>query len=132
MTFLVNYLVLGEAGLATARRLQAELGGVIHGYGKRVQGANIRPFDDVAATLRNCFAAGQPLIALCAAGIVIRHLAPVLSGKHDDAPVLALAEDGSAIVPLLGGIDISPVLLILLLYFVQNLLLHDLAPRMLG
>ncbi len=103
MTFLVNYLVLGEAGLATARRLQAELGGVIHGYGKRVQGANIRPFDDVAATLRNCFAAGQPLIALCAAGIVIRHLAPVLSGKHDDAPVLALAEDGSAIVPLLGG-----------------------------
>ncbi len=36
------------------------------------------------------------------------------------------------IVPLLGGIDISPVLLILLLYFVQNLLRHDLAPRMLG
>ncbi len=103
MNYSLNYLVLGETGLATARRLQAELGGVIHGYGKRVQAADVRPFDDVAAALRDCFATGEPLIALCAAGIVIRHLAPSLGNKHDDAPVLALAEDGSAVVPLLGG-----------------------------
>ena len=103
MNYSLNYLVLGETGLATARRLQAELGGVIHGYGKRVQAADVRPFVDVAAALRDCFATGEPLIALCAAGIVIRHLAPSLGNKHDDAPVLALAEDGSAVVPLLGG-----------------------------
>ena len=99
----MKYLVLSEAGLTTARRVQAVLGGVIHGYGKRVEATDVRPFDDVAAALRDCFAAGQPLIALCAAGIVIRHLAPVLGSKHDDAPVLALAEDGGAVVPLLGG-----------------------------
>ncbi len=99
----MNYLILGETGLATARRLQSELGGVIHGYDKRVQAADVRPFDDAAAALRNCFASGEPLVALCAAGIVIRHLAPSLGNKHDDAPVLAVAEDGSAVVPLLGG-----------------------------
>ena len=99
----MNYLVLSETGLATARRLQAALGGVIHGYGKRVQAPDVRPFDDVGAALRDAFATGRPLVALCAAGIVIRHLAPVLGGKLDDAPVLALAEDGSAVVPLLGG-----------------------------
>ena len=99
----MNYLVLNETGLATARALQARLGGVIHGYGKRVQAEDVRPFDDVGAALRDRFASGQPLIALCAAAIVIRHLAPILAGKHEDAPVLALAEDGSAIVPLLGG-----------------------------
>jgi len=99
----MNYLVLSNAGLDTARRLQAALGGVIHGYGKRIQAADVRAFDDVAAALRDNFNTGEPLIALCAAGIVIRHLAPVLGNKHDDAPVLALAEDGSAIVPLLGG-----------------------------
>lgn len=99
----MNYLVLSETGLATARRLQAELGGVIHGYAKRVTAADVRPFDDVGAALRTHFSQGDPVVALCAAGIVIRHLAPALDDKHVDAPVLALAEDGSAVTPLLGG-----------------------------
>ncbi|HSC83520.1 MAG TPA: precorrin-3B C(17)-methyltransferase, partial [Pseudomonas sp.] len=45
-----------------------------------------------------------PIIALCAAGIVIRSLAPLLASKGAEPPVLALAEDGSAVVPLLGGL----------------------------
>ena len=43
-------------------------------------------------------------IALCAAGIVIRTLAPLLLEKGAEPPVLAVAEDGSAVVPLLGGL----------------------------
>jgi YggT family protein len=35
------------------------------------------------------------------------------------------------IVPNLGGIDVSPVILILILIFIQNLLLHDLGPALL-
>ncbi|MEX1303672.1 MAG: YggT family protein [Rhodovibrionaceae bacterium] len=35
------------------------------------------------------------------------------------------------IVPNLGGIDVSPVILILLLIFIQNLLVRDLAPALL-
>jgi len=34
------------------------------------------------------------------------------------------------IVPNLGGIDISPMVLILLLIFLRNLLLYDVAPAM--
>jgi cobalt-precorrin 5A hydrolase/precorrin-3B C17-methyltransferase len=34
---------------------------------------------------------------------MIRALGPVLDSKHDEPPVLAIAEDGSAVVPLLGG-----------------------------
>ena len=34
-------------------------------------------------------------------------------------------------LPDLGGIDISPVIVILLLYFLQNLLRHDIAPALL-
>ncbi|MEK1844143.1 MAG: precorrin-3B C(17)-methyltransferase, partial [Pseudomonas sp.] len=45
-----------------------------------------------------------PIIALCAAGIVIRTLAPLLLEKGAEPPVLAVAEDGSAVVPLLGGL----------------------------
>ena len=43
-------------------------------------------------------------MALCAAGIVIRSLAPLLQNKRAEPPVLAVAEDGSAVVPLLGGL----------------------------
>ncbi len=53
--------------------------------------------------LRHLFAQGRPIIGVCAAGILIRALAPVLADKRDEPPVLAIAEDGSAVVPLLGG-----------------------------
>ncbi len=49
------------------------------------------------------FAAGRPVVALCAAGIVVRKLAPHLGDKRDEPPVIAVAEDGSSVVPLLGG-----------------------------
>ena len=42
---------------------------------------------------------------MCAAGILIRTIAPLLSDKRYEPPVLAVAEDGSAVVPLLGGLQ---------------------------
>ncbi len=56
-----------------------------------------------AASLVSAFIARRPIVAVCAAGIVIRKLAPHLGHKADDPPVVAVAEDGSAAVPLLGG-----------------------------
>ncbi|MEO0910794.1 MAG: cobalamin biosynthesis protein, partial [Pseudomonadota bacterium] len=38
-----------------------------------------------------------------ASGAVIRLLADVLDDKHSEPPVIAIAEDGSSVVPLLGG-----------------------------
>jgi cobalt-precorrin 5A hydrolase/precorrin-3B C17-methyltransferase len=56
-----------------------------------------------AASLVGAFIARRSIVAVCAAGIVIRKLAPHLGHKADDPPVVAVAEDGSAAVPLLGG-----------------------------
>jgi len=49
------------------------------------------------------FAEGHAIVGICAAGILIRGLAPLLADKRAEPPVVALAEDGSVAVPLLGG-----------------------------
>ena len=97
-------VVLGERSLGLARRVQAALpGAVIHGFAGRVSGADVL-FEDFGVSLRRLFADDVPIVAISAAGIVIRTLAPLLKDKRAEPPVLALAEDGSAIVPLLGGL----------------------------
>ncbi|MDS0851349.1 precorrin-3B C(17)-methyltransferase [Burkholderia cenocepacia] len=96
-------VILGAGALDTARRIQARYPGArVHGLASRVD-ADV-PFDELGAHLRELYARGQPIVALCAAGIVIRCLAPALADKGVEPPVLAVAEDGSAVVPLLGGL----------------------------
>ncbi|MCP2138744.1 UNVERIFIED_ORG: cobalt-precorrin 5A hydrolase/precorrin-3B C17-methyltransferase [Pseudomonas poae] len=75
----------------------------VHGLAGRVDGAD-QVYGEFGATLRQLYQQGTPLIALCAAGIVIRTLAPLLLEKGEEPAVLAVAEDGSAVVPLLGGL----------------------------
>ncbi|SER16516.1 cobalt-precorrin 5A hydrolase / precorrin-3B C17-methyltransferase [Faunimonas pinastri] len=94
------FVALTEAGVALARRGTASLGGEVHA---KAPLAADRSFTDTAAHLRALFSEGRPIVGICAAGILIRILAPVLTDKHTDAPVLTVAEDGSAVVPLLGG-----------------------------
>ena len=100
----MNIVILGASALATAQRLKALYPqAVIHGLRGRAEGAE-RHYDDFGETLRTLYRAGQPLVVLCAAGIIIRSLATLLAEKGAEPPVLALAEDGSAVVPLLGGL----------------------------
>ncbi len=95
-------IVLGPSGLATARRIRDALdGATIHGRAGRVEDAVA--FDSFAAHVGTLFAAGTPVIGICAAGALIRALAPRLHDKQVEPPVVAVAEDGSAVVPLLGG-----------------------------
>nr|WP_314617390.1 precorrin-3B C(17)-methyltransferase [uncultured Pseudomonas sp.] len=98
-------LVLGPGSLATAQRIQQRYpAATIHGLSGRVEGADAyyQAFGD---TLRALYLQGTPIVALCAAGIVIRSLASLLGEKGEEPPVLAVAEDGSAVVPLLGGLS---------------------------
>lgn len=96
-------VILGAGALDTARRIQARYpGAAVHGLASRVE-ADV-PFDELGAHLRELYARGLPIVALCAAGIVIRCVAPALADKGVEPPVLAVAEDGSAVVPLLGGL----------------------------
>ena len=97
-------VILGQGSLATARSIQQVYPGAqIHGLAGRVEGAD-QTYSEFGATLRLLYQQGTPLIALCAAGIVIRTLAPLLLEKGEEPAVLAVAEDGSAVVPLLGGL----------------------------
>ncbi|AWM90059.1 precorrin-3B C(17)-methyltransferase [Pseudomonas sp. 31-12] len=97
-------VILGNGSLATARKIQQIYpGALIHGLAERVEGAD-RVYHEFGATLRELYLHDTPIIALCAAGIVIRTLAPLLLEKGAEPPVLAVAEDGSAVVPLLGGL----------------------------
>ena len=99
----IAIVVLTEHGLVTARRIRTCLTGArIHGYAPRVPDADTR-FDEVGAELRRLFAAGVDIVGVCAAGILIRTLAPELADKREEPAVIAVAEDGSAVVPLLGG-----------------------------
>lgn len=96
-------VILGPGSLATARRIQQRYpDALIHGLAGRVEGD--RQYLEFGAALRELYQQDTPIIALCAAGIVIRTLAPLLLEKGAEPPVLAVAEDGSAVVPLLGGL----------------------------
>ncbi|WP_346010119.1 precorrin-3B C(17)-methyltransferase [Pseudomonas sp. WS 5013] len=97
-------VILGASALETARRVQQRYPQArIHGLTGRVDEVD-ESYREFAEHLRGLYRAGTPIIALCAAGIVIRSLAPLLAEKGLEPPVLALAEDGSAVVPLLGGL----------------------------
>ncbi|UZJ59985.1 precorrin-3B C(17)-methyltransferase [Pseudomonas sp. KU26590] len=97
-------VILGKGALATARRIQQLYPqALIYGLAGRVEDAD-RSYSEFGATLRQLYQQDTPIIALCAAGIVIRTLAAVLLEKGVEPPVLAVAEDGSAVVPLLGGL----------------------------
>lgn len=55
-----------------------------------------------ADAVRQAFRTGRPVVGLCAAGILIRLVAPLLTDKHAEPPVLVMTETGD-FVPLLGG-----------------------------
>lgn len=97
-------VILGDGSLTAARKVQQSCGGSrIHGLSDRVAGADVA-FAKFGDAVRELYANDVPLIVFCAAGIVIRTLAPLLQDKRAEPPVIAVAEDGSAVVPLLGGL----------------------------
>lgn len=97
-------VILGAGSLPVARKIAAALqGSSVHGLESRVTGTDIA-FDDFGVHLRGLFVSDTPIVVLCATGIVVRALAPMLQDKRAEPPVVVVAEDGSAIVPLLGGL----------------------------
>lgn len=98
-------LVLSQGGLATAARIRAALPGAeILGLEGRVADGIDRPFADMTATVQALFQEGRPIVGLCAAGILIRMVGPLLGAKRQEAPLVAVSEDGEVVVPLIGGL----------------------------
>ena len=100
-------VILNQQSLPVARQIQTALvGALIYGLESRVAAAEVDvSFTNFGDSLRALFADGRPIIGICAAGILIRTLASQISDKRQEPPVLAVAEDGSAVVPLLGGLQ---------------------------
>jgi len=98
-------IVLGQNSVPVARQFMSVLpGATLYGLSSRTTDVDIC-FSNFGETLRELFGRGTPIIGICAAGILIRTLAPMLADKRAEPPVLAIAEDGSAVVPLLGGLN---------------------------
>ncbi|OAN55250.1 precorrin-3B methylase [Paramagnetospirillum marisnigri] len=98
----IALVVVSPAGVETAKALRDALPGArIHGLAGRVEGDEI--FTDTMAHLRALYGAGTAVVGVCAAGILIRAVAPLLADKWAEPPLLAVAVDGSSVVPLLGG-----------------------------
>ncbi len=83
------------SGAELAQRVAALVDGVVHPCGPG--GADARTL------LSQLFRSNTPIIGICASGILIRLLAPLLDDKHTEPPVLAVSTDGRHVVPLLGG-----------------------------
>ncbi len=96
-------VALGPSTAELGRMLSAALPAAsLHGP-RAYAGLWDESYEQVAAHLVRLFEAGRPIVGLCAAGILIRSLAPVLLQKRHEPPVVAVAADGSVAVPLLGG-----------------------------
>jgi cobalt-precorrin 5A hydrolase / precorrin-3B C17-methyltransferase len=95
-------IILSEPSATLARSIADLTGGRVHGLRKRSARADTL-FDDTASHVQSLLRTGVPIIGIMSSGSLIRLLAPVLEDKRSEPPVLAIAEDGSSVVPLLGG-----------------------------
>ncbi|MEM8591732.1 MAG: precorrin-3B C(17)-methyltransferase [Pseudomonadota bacterium] len=95
-------LALSRSGEPVAHRVAAALEAPVHGRAGRVDEADAF-FDNALDHARDLFAAGVPVVGVCASGILIRAVAPLLADKTAEPPVVSVADDGSVVIPLLGG-----------------------------
>lgn len=95
-------MALSRSGESVAHRIADALGAAVHGRDGRVDRADVY-FPDALDHVRMLFAAGTPIIGVCASGILIRSVAPFLADKRAEPPVLSVSDDGAVVVPLLGG-----------------------------
>jgi cobalt-precorrin 5A hydrolase / precorrin-3B C17-methyltransferase len=100
----IAVVVLSQDSVVTARQLMTALPeAVLYGSAKRTTGVDVG-FDNFKATVQELFSQDVAIVGLCAAGILIRSIAPLLQDKLHEPAVIAVASDGSAVVPLLGGL----------------------------
>lgn len=100
----IAIVLLNNKGIETARLIQQKYqGAVIWGLEGRVEGAD-KTFKETGTHLAELFTNGTTILGLCASGILIRSLAPLLNSKRSEPPLLSISDDGAIVVPLLGGL----------------------------
>ena len=91
MTFTV--FALTEAGLALAKKIE-----ISHPNTSIL----FKP-KHFKQRVRDSFFEGKPIILICAMGIAVRILGPVIADKKTDPPVLVMDDQGKYIIPILSG-----------------------------
>ncbi|MBU2992589.1 precorrin-3B C(17)-methyltransferase [Octadecabacter sp. 1_MG-2023] len=95
-------LALSKSGEPTAHAIAKAMNCAVHGREDRVETADAF-FANALDHTRDLFAAGTPIIGVCASGILIRGVASQLNNKTTEPPVISVSDDGKVVVPLLGG-----------------------------
>ena len=98
----VVILALSESGEEVARTIASNLNVPLHGRIDRVRHADVY-FNNALEHIRDLFVSGHSIIGVCASGVLVRAIAPFLRDKTLDPPVISVAEDGSVVIPLIGG-----------------------------
>ena len=97
----IAIFVLGPSALPMAQRIKAAVGGDIHGP-EALAGCDVN-YESAVHAIARCYTLSQAVVGICASGILIRAVAPRLKSKFREPPLVAVAEDGLTVVPLLGG-----------------------------
>jgi cobalt-precorrin 5A hydrolase/precorrin-3B C17-methyltransferase len=97
----IAIFVLGPSALPLAHKIKAGIGGDIHGPAGL--GGCDRHFENALHALGQVARNAQAVVGLFAAGILVRALGPKMPEKFRQPPLIAVAEDGSSVVPLIGG-----------------------------
>lgn len=89
----VRIIALTETGFLLANRIH-------HHFPEAQVHYKPKPF---VTFVQTAFTAGDALLMICASGIVVRSLAPIIKDKYSDPPVLIMDEQGKFVIPLLSG-----------------------------
>ncbi len=96
---------LTPKGLELARRLGGELGASLHGPRRLAPAFGAEPFDRLVDCVAELFRARRGHVFFCAAGVVVRAIAPLVvqGSKATDPGVVVCDQQGRFAVSLLSG-----------------------------
>jgi len=97
----IAIFILGPTALPLAQKIKAQLGSDIHGP-EGLEGCD-RHFKNALQAIAGAAHNAHAIVGLFAAGILIRSIGPKMPDKFRQPPLIAVAEDGSSVVPLIGG-----------------------------
>ncbi len=101
----IRVVALTRRGASLARKISRDLAGAQCWLARTQAGGNPQEqtFDRVATVFGEAFQRGEDLVAVMAAGIVVRSIAPHLRGKTRDPAVVVVDEAGKFAISLLSG-----------------------------
>ena len=92
-------LVVSSSGLQIAQKIAVHFNASLQGQFEECD-IVIEKYPD---QLKSLFIDKRPIIFIGALGILVRLIAPFITKKEHDPPVVVVAEDGSSVIPVLGG-----------------------------